>query len=84
MKRLFAAAAAAALFVSAGSAFAEEADGTIITVDPATSIIILDDGQTYSVAEGVSIEGLQPGDTVKVSYEVQDNKNVVTAVTKSE
>ncbi len=84
MKRLFAAVAAAALFVSAGSAFAEDASGTIETVDPATGIIILDDGQTYTLAEGVSVEGLQPGDVVTVSFEVQDDKNMVTAVTKSE
>ena len=53
-------------------------------VDPATGIIILDDGQTYTLAEGVSVEGLQPGDVVTVSFEVQDDKNMVTAVTKSE
>ena len=84
MKNILAAAAAAALFVSAGSAFAEDAAGTIETIDPATGIIILDDGQTYTVAEGVSVEGLQPGDVVTVSFEVQDDKNMVTAVIKSE
>ena len=84
MKKFFAAAAAAALFVSAGSAFAEDASGAIESVDPATGIIILDDGQTYTVAEGVSVEGLQPGDLVTVSFEVQGDKNMVTAVIKSE
>ncbi len=84
MKKIFATVAAAALFVSASSAFAEEAVGTIEALEPDAGIIILDDGQTYSVTEGVSVEGLQPGDIVTVSYDVQGDKNMVTAVTKSQ
>ncbi len=84
MKRFLAAAAATALFASASSAFAEDAVGTIEIVAPAEGIIILDDGQTYNLTDGVSVEGLQPGDSVTVSFEVQDDKKLVTAVTKSE
>ncbi len=84
MNKMFAAVAAAAMFAFAGAAIAEEASGPIVSVDPATGIIILEDGTTYTVAEGVSIEGLQPGDTVTVSFEVQGDKNMASDVAKAE
>ena len=85
MHKMFAAVAAAAMFAFAGAAIAEEATGPVTSVDPATGIIILEDGTTYTVAEGVSIEGLQPGDTVTVSsFEVQGDKNMATDVAKTE
>ena len=57
MLKMFGAVGAAALFAFAGAANAEEASGKIEALDPGAGIIILDDGQTYTVAEGVSIEG---------------------------
>lgn len=84
MKKVFAAVAAAVMFASAGSAFAEDAVGTIAIVDPDAGVIVLDDGLTYSVVEGATIEGLQPGDLVTVSFEVEGDKNMVTSVTKAE
>ncbi len=70
MHKLFGAVAAAAMFASTGALLAEEATGAVESVDPATGIIILEDGTIYMVAEGVSLEGLQPGDIVTVSFEV--------------
>jgi Cu/Ag efflux protein CusF len=84
MHKMFAAATAVAMFAFAGAALAEEATGTVGSVDPAAGIIILEDGTTYTVAEGVSVEGLQPGDTVTVSFEVQGDKNMATDVAKAE
>ncbi len=84
MHKTLAAIVGAAMFAFVGPANAEEAQGTVEAVDPATGTIILDDGQTYSAADGVSIEGLQPGDTVTVSFEVEGDKNMATAVTKAE
>ena len=84
MQKMIAAVSAAAMLAFAGAAFAEEASGAVELVDPATGTIILQDGTTYTVADGVSIEELQPGDTVTVSFEVQDDKNMATSVTKAE
>lgn len=84
MLKMFGAVGAAALFALAGAANAEEASGKIEALDPGAGIIILDDGQTYTVAEGVSIEGLQPGDTVTVSFEITGDTNKAMAVSKTE
>lgn len=84
MLKMFGAVGAAVLFAFAGAASAEEANGKIEALDPGSGIIILDDGQTYTVAEGVSIEGLQPGDTVTVSFEIAGDVNKAMAVTKAE
>ncbi len=84
MHKLIATVSAAAMFAIASAASAEEATGAVELIDPATGTIILQDGTAYTVADGVSIEGLQPGDTVTVSFEVQADKNMATAVTKSE
>ncbi len=70
MHKMFGAVAAAAMFASTGAVLAEEATGAVESVDPATGIIILEDGTIYTVAEGVSLEGLQPGDIVTISFEV--------------
>ena len=84
MKKLFAAVAAAALSMSATSVFAEDATGTIGAVDPDSNTIILDDGRTYTFAEGMSVEGFQPGDIVTISFESDGDKNTVIQVTMSQ
>ncbi len=84
MQKMFGAVVAAALLVFAGAVSAEEASGKVEAVDAGAGVIILDDGQIYAVAEGVSIEGLQPGDIVTVSFEVTGDKNMATAVSKAE
>lgn len=65
--------AAVALFFGIPLANADEMKGTITQVDAAQGVIILDSGEQFRLAEGVSTEGLTPGTEVTVSYEVRDN-----------
>ena len=81
MNKLIAPFAAAAFVLSAATAFAEEAAGKIAAVDAGT--LILEDGTTYTIGEGVSVEGLEPGTEVTVSYEEKDGQMVIMEVTPS-
>ena len=78
MNKLIAPIAALAFVFSAATAFAEEAAGKVAAVDAAT--LILEDGQTFTISEGVSTEGLEPGTEVTVSYEEKDGQMVATEV----
>ncbi len=62
---------------------AEEAGGKIAAVDPSAGTIVLEDGTTFTIAEGVSMEGLQPGTEVKVSFEEQDGQLIASEVVPS-
>ena len=79
MNKLIAPFAAAAFVLSAATAFADEAAGKIAAVDSST--LILEDGTTYTIGEGVSVDGLEPGTEVTVSYEEKDGQMVIMEVT---
>jgi len=64
------------------AAFAGEGEGVVAAVDPATRMLTLEDGSTWTAAEGVDLESLAPGDAVMVTYE--DGTTTVTAVEKTE
>ena len=78
MKKFVAPLAAVAFLFSAAFAFAEEASGKVASVDSQT--LILEDGTSFTIGEGVMIEGLAPGTEVTVSYEEQDGQMVATEV----
>lgn len=59
----------------------DETAGKIAAVDEST--LILEDGATFTISEGVSIEGLKPGTEVTVSFEEQDGQIVATQVAPS-
>ena len=59
-------------------AASDEAAGKIAAVDEST--LILEDGATFVISEGVSVEGLEPGTEVTVSFEEQDGQIIATAV----
>ncbi len=48
-----------------------------------SATLVLEDGTTFTLAEGVSMEGLEPGTEVTVSYEDQDGTLVATEVAPS-
>jgi len=79
MNKFVAPLAALAFVFSAGIAMADEAAGKITAVDEQT--LILEDGTTFTIGEGVSTEGLEPGTEVTVSYEEKDGQMVITEVT---
>ncbi|MDN2567321.1 DUF1344 domain-containing protein [Aquibium sp. A9E412] len=57
-------AASAAMLVSAVAA---EMEGTVKEVDAAGMTLVLEDGTALAVAEGVSLEGVEAGMTVRVT-----------------
>ncbi len=81
MNKLIAPFAALAFAFSMATAHADEAAGKIAAADAGT--LILEDGTTFTLAEGVSMEGLEPGTEVTVSYEEQDGQLIATEVAPS-
>ena len=81
MNKLVAPFAALAFALSASIAYADDAVGKIAAVDSQT--LVLEDGTTFTIGEGVSTEGLEPGTEVTVSYEEQDGQMVITEVAPS-
>jgi Cu/Ag efflux protein CusF len=67
MKKILATLVASFAFVAA--AFAGEAEGVVKTWDEATKTITLEDGQAFTVAEGVALEGVVAGAKVKVTFD---------------
>jgi len=65
-------------------AWAEEISGKIQSVDPSDRTIVLDDGSKIWVAEGVPMDNLKEGKSVKASYEERDGKKVATNVEVTE
>lgn len=80
MKRLIGAVSALALMSAAGMALANEASGKIESMDEEQMTLILDSGQAFTFAEGLSTEGLEEGTEVKVTYEEQDGQLKATAI----
>ncbi len=81
MNKLIAPFAALAFAFSMATAHADEAAGKIAAADSTT--LILEDGTTFTIGEGVSMEGLEPGTEVTVSYEEQDGNLIATEVAPS-
>lgn len=80
MKSIIGAVSAIALVASVGMAAADEATGTVESVDETMRTITLEDGTTYELQEGVDIEGIFPGQEVTVSYEEDNGDNVAHGV----
>ena len=81
MRKLIGAIAALAMLSLSGVASAEEeTSGKVTAIDETARLIQLEDGTVYTIGEGVSLEGLQPGTEVTVSYEQQGGQNVATDV----
>ena len=85
MKKFLAPFAATLFALSLSTAQADEAGGKIATLDQTSGTIILEDGTAFTISEGVSMEGLEAGTEVTVSFEQKDDGSLVaTEVTPSE
>jgi len=84
MKKVLTIALALLLGLGVVSSWAEEIAGKIKSVDPAQRAVVLEDGTMIWVAEGVAMDNLQEGKSVKASYEERDGKKVATSVEVSE
>lgn len=80
MKKMFSIAVAVALLFAVAGAWAADIQGKVQTVDPAERTIVLEDGTKVWVAEGVSMDTVKEGSTVKASYEERDGKKVATSL----
>lgn len=66
--RLAAALSGFALAVSLPvAALAAEMQGTVVQIDPDNRVIVMDTGESFTVAEGVDLEQVAPGTTVVVT-----------------
>jgi maltose-binding protein MalE len=76
MKKTIGALSAIALFAFAGSALAEEVSGKIQSLNEDARSITLDDGMTYQLGEGVSLQEFSEGQNVTLSLEEENGQKV--------
>lgn len=84
MKKVLGVALALLLVVSVAGAWAEEIQGKIQKVDPADRTFVLEDGTQLWVAEGLSMDTLKEGASVKATYEEREGKKIATSFSVSE
>lgn len=84
MKKVLGIALALLLGVGVVAGWAEDVTGKIQSVDAGERAIVLEDGSKLWVAEGVSMEMLKEGASVKASFEERDGKKVVISIEVSE
>lgn len=77
MRKVLGVALALLLIFSAAGAWAGEIEGKIQKVDPADRMFVLEDGTQLWLAEGLSMDTLKEGASVKASYEERDGKKIV-------
>jgi hypothetical protein len=83
-KLMIAAGAAAMLAASSLAAFAEEAKGTIQSIDTAAGTVTLADGQTFKLPAEFDAASLQVGQDVTITWEAgADGAMEASAVTPS-
>lgn len=70
---MVAASAASMLLVSSMAALAEEANGSIASIDPVAGTVTLADGQTYMLPQDFDTASLQVGQEVTITYEQDDS-----------
>ena len=80
MRIVLAVVLAAAVSFAVVTAWAEEVQGKVQQVNAAERMIVLEDGTQIWVAEGLPLENLKEGVTVKASYEERDGKKVATMI----
>lgn len=78
MRKVLVIAVALLLVLSVAGAWAGEIQGKIQNVNPADRMFVLEDGTRLWVAEGVSVDTLKEGASVKATFEERDGKKVVT------
>lgn len=78
MRKVLVIAVALLLVLSAAGAWAGEIQGKIQNVNPADRMFVLEDGTQLWVAEGLSVDTLKEGASVKATFEERDGKKVIT------
>ena len=57
-----------------------QAEATVATVDQTSLKLSTEEGDEYTLAEGNLIQGLQPGQKVRITYQEQDGQKRVTHI----
>ena len=84
MRTVLGIALALLLGIGVTAAWAEDLTGKIQSVDITERVFVLDDGTKVWVAEGVQMDTLKEGVSVKASYEERDGKKVATSIEVAE
>ncbi len=80
MKKVLGVALALLVVVAVGGAWAGDIDGKITSVDMNARTIQLDYNTEIAVAEGIAMDNLKEGASIKASYEERAGKKVATKV----
>ena len=83
MKPYIGALSAIALFAFAGPALAADVSGKIQNINEEARTIILEDGASYQLGQGVALEGLSVGQEVTLSVEDENGRMVAQEIEPS-
>ncbi|HAM54402.1 MAG: hypothetical protein A2W08_00165 [Candidatus Rokubacteria bacterium RBG_16_73_20] len=84
MKKVLGIVMALMLVFAVAGAWADDIQGKIKSVDTGERSFVLEDGTQLWVAEGVAMDNLKEGASVKAAYEERDGKKVATGLEVSE
>lgn len=80
MKKLVIAAGAAGLLaLSSLAAFADQASGTITSIDATNGAVTLSDGHTYALPQTVAASSLKVGESVMITFTADANTGKMNA-----
>ena len=83
MNKLVATLSAAVLMLSvSAAAYAEETVGMLKSIDAAKNTVTLEDGTVFEMPATVDPATLKVGDAVKITYEIQGDKKIVSDIAK--
>ena len=74
MKRVIVSALAMTALFGVNAALANDASGSIKTINPAKHEVVLDNGSTYWFMKKVDLSKTKVGDKVKITYEMAKTK----------
>jgi hypothetical protein len=66
------------------TAWAGDISGKVQSVDPGERAVVLDNGSKLWIAEGVSMDAVKEGASIKASYEERDGKMIATSLEVSD
>ncbi len=81
-KALVTLSAAVLMLSGIAAAYAEETQGMLQSIDAAKNTVTLEDGTVFEMPVTVDPASLKVGDAVKITYEIQGDKNIVSEIVK--
>ena len=83
MNKLVATLSAAVLMLSVSAvAYAEETEGMLKSIDAAKHTVTLEDGTVFEMPATIDPATLKVGDAVKITYEIEGDKKIVSDIAK--